>query len=217
MGLLRIQDVALGCLVSLVVGVLFWPRGAASVVGDDLADAFRIGAAYLTESVDWALGTRQVPPDTGPDAVTAGIRLDEALRGFLAEQGTKHLSKPDLWMLVMATMRLRLTAHSMASLLGHDDLAVADGPARAALDRQAVDLAEFYNRIGAEVARPARSKPVPDIVRLPPEGPELAGEAGLQPDQIWVASHLEHLYLHSVGVAEPAERLAWLRRRPWWR
>jgi len=34
--------------VSLVVGVLFWPRGASSVVGDDLADAFRRGAAYLT-------------------------------------------------------------------------------------------------------------------------------------------------------------------------
>ena len=29
LGLLRIQDVAMGCAVSLVVGVLFWPRGAA--------------------------------------------------------------------------------------------------------------------------------------------------------------------------------------------
>ncbi|MGH3285895.1 MAG: FUSC family protein, partial [Streptosporangiaceae bacterium] len=45
-GLLRIEDVAIGCAVSLVVGVLFWPRGASSVVGDDLADAFRVGAAY---------------------------------------------------------------------------------------------------------------------------------------------------------------------------
>jgi hypothetical protein len=35
--------------------------------------------------------------------VTAGIRLDEALRGFLAEQGAKRLSKEDLWMLVVAT------------------------------------------------------------------------------------------------------------------
>ena len=52
MGLLRIEDVAIGCLVSLVVGVLFWPRGAASVVGDDLADAFRRGAADLTQAVD---------------------------------------------------------------------------------------------------------------------------------------------------------------------
>ena len=116
MGLLRIQDVALGCLVSLVVGVLFWPRGAASVVGDDLADAFRRGAAYLAQAVDWALGTRHEPPDAGAAAVTAGIRLDEALRGFLAEQGAKRVSKEDLWMLVMATMRLRLTAYSLAGL-----------------------------------------------------------------------------------------------------
>jgi uncharacterized membrane protein YccC len=86
-GLLRIQDVAIGCLVSLVVGVLFWPRGAAAVVGDDLSDAFRIGADYLREAVDWALGTRTEPPGDGPAAVTAAVRLDEALRGFLAEQG----------------------------------------------------------------------------------------------------------------------------------
>ena len=115
-GLLRVQDVAIGCLVSLVVGVVFWPRGAASVVGDDLADAFRAGAVYLRQSVDWALGTRALPPDAGPTAVTAAIRLDEALRGFLAEQGAKHLSKQDLWMLVTATMRLRLTAYSLAGL-----------------------------------------------------------------------------------------------------
>ncbi len=54
-GLLRIEDVAIGCAVSLAVGVLFWPRGVSSVVADDLADAFRSGAAYLTQAVDWAL------------------------------------------------------------------------------------------------------------------------------------------------------------------
>ena len=115
-GLLRIEDVAIGCLVSLAVGVLFWPRGASSVVGDDLADAFRRGAAYLTQAVDWALGSRDAPPDAGAAAVTAGIRLDEALRGFLAEQGAKRVSKEDLWMLVMASMRLRLTAYSLAGM-----------------------------------------------------------------------------------------------------
>src|SRR5207237_6248011 len=91
-------------------------RGASSVGGDDLADAFRRGAAYLTQAVDWALGTRRDPPDTVAAAVTAGIRLDEALRGYLAEQGAKRLSKEDLWMLVVATMQLRLTATSLASL-----------------------------------------------------------------------------------------------------
>ena len=127
-GLLRIEDVAIGCLVSLVVGVLFWPRGAGSVVGDDLADAFRRGAAYLTQAVDWALGTRADPPDAGAAAVTAGIRLDEALRGFLAEQGTKRVSKEDLWMLVMASMRLRLTAYSLAGLQAPEHAPAAQAP-----------------------------------------------------------------------------------------
>jgi uncharacterized membrane protein YccC len=158
-GLLRIQDVAIGCLVSLVVGVVFWPRGAASVVGDDLADAFRIGAAYLTESVGWALGTRPEPPDAGPAAVTAGIRLDEALRGFLAEQGTKHLSKPDLWMLVMATMRLRLTSYSLAGLQApmsarhHQHRGLTQ--AKNVLSQATAELAAFYERVAVLVGRPA--------------------------------------------------------------
>ena len=158
MGLLRIEDVGIGCLVSLVVGVLFWPRGAGAVVGNDLADSFRWGAAYLTQAVDWALGTRQTPPDAGAAAVTASIRLDEALRGFLAEQGAKRLSKEELWMLVMAAMRLRLTAFSLTGMVApvpaphhmHRGTAYA----RATLTRATADLTGFYERIAALVGRP---------------------------------------------------------------
>jgi uncharacterized membrane protein YccC len=166
-GLLRIEDVAIGCLVSLLVGVLFWPRGAASVVGDDLADAFRVGAAYLTESVGWALGTRHEAPDAGPAAVTAGIRLDEALRGFLAEQGTKHLSKADLWMLVMATMRLRLTAYSLAGLqapqhaMHHQRQSVAH--AKNVLSQASAELAAFYERVAVLVGRPVAHEVLPPV------------------------------------------------------
>ena len=59
-GVVRVEDVAIGCGVSLIVGVLFWPRGAAAVVGDDLADAFRHGASYLLEAVNWVLGSRHI-------------------------------------------------------------------------------------------------------------------------------------------------------------
>jgi uncharacterized membrane protein YccC len=176
-GLLRIEDVALGCLVSLVVGVLFWPRGAASVVGDDLADAFRRGAAYLTQSVDWALGTRHEPPDTGAAAVTAGIRLDEALRGFLAEQGAKRVSKEDLWMLVMASMRLRLTAYSLAGLQAPEHLRQhkqhGTAYARAALAHATADLTDFYERVAVLVGRPAAGQ-----VLLPVKVPSFAGLNG---------------------------------------
>jgi uncharacterized membrane protein YccC len=176
-GLLRIEDVAIGCAVSLLVGLLFWPRGAASVVGDDLADAFRVGAAYLTESVQWALGTRQVAPDAGPAAVTAGIRLDEALRGFLAEQGAKHLSKSDLWMLVMATMRLRLTAYSLAGMQEpaharhHHQRGMAY--AKGVLTEATAELAAFYERIAVLVGRPMAHE-----VLLPVSVPAFSGLNG---------------------------------------
>jgi hypothetical protein len=173
-GLLRIEDVAIGCLVSLVVGVLFWPRGAASVVGDDLADAFRRGAAYLTQSVDWALGTRDEPPDAGAAAATAGIRLDEALRGFLAEQGAKRLSKEDLWVLVMASMRLRLTAYSLAGMKApahrrHRGMAYA----RFTLTQAAADLAAFYERVAVLVGRPVAGQ-----VLMPVKVPSFTGLNG---------------------------------------
>jgi uncharacterized membrane protein YccC len=176
-GLLRIEDVAIGCLVSLVVGVLFWPRGAGSVVGDDLADAFRRGAAYLTQAVDWALGARADSPDAGAAAVTAGIRLDEALRGFLAEQGAKRVSKEELWMLVMASMRLRLTAYSLAGMQAPEH---ARQPkhrrtayARTALAQATADLTGFYERIAMLVGRPVAGQ-----VLLPVVVPAFTGLGG---------------------------------------
>jgi uncharacterized membrane protein YccC len=232
-GLLRIQDVAIGCAVSLVVGALFWPRGAAAVVGDDLADAFRRGAAYLTQAVDWALGLRPRAPDAAVAAVSAGIRLDDALRGFLAEQGTKRVPKEDLWRLVMATMRLRLTANSLAGGGGtHADAggpagrdgAAADGradPVTAALTRQAADLADFYERVAVEVGPPHHDEPP----RLDAPGPSGTDEfpggqsdrAPFHPRAVWVREHLRHLGEHAHTITAPAEQVAQLRRVPWWR
>jgi len=181
-GLVRIQDVLIGCVVSLVVGVLFWPRGASAAVGDDLADAFRRGAAYLTQAVDWSLGLRQEAPDTAVAAVAAAIRLDDALRLFLTEQGTKRASKHDLWSLVMATIRLRLTANSLAGLRAHCPPLGTDGhpdPVHA-LRRLAADLAEFYRRIAVQLGPPGHDQPTP--LAIPAlsgviDGPDGAGGA----------------------------------------
>jgi hypothetical protein len=193
-GLLRVQDVAIGCAVSLVVGVLFWPRGAATVVGNDLADCFRIGGAYLRQAVDWALGVRTEPPDTAIAAVTAGIRLDEALRGFLAEQGSKRLDKDDLWRLVMATMRLRLTAHSLAGLRGP---AVPNGqldPVGQRLRERADELTGFYDRVAAGIGRPPHSHWRRDPAGARPEAPVELELAELEPVE------LEPVGLEAVGL-----------------
>ena len=242
-GLLRIEDVALGCLVSLVVGVLFWPRGASSVVGDDLADAFRRDAAYLTQAVDWALGTSKVAPDAGAAAVTAATRLDEALRGFLAEQGAKKVSKEELWTLVMATTRLRLTAYSLAGMRApevHHHPHRGTAYARTVLTQATADLAAFYDRVAVLVGRPAPHQvllpvSVPPFTGLNGSGPA-NGEGGTadgegpaagdlvhvitaphHPHLLWVHEHLQHLSSHAGTITEPASHVAEQRRLPWWR
>ena len=45
LGIIRIEDVALGFAVSLVVGLLFWPRGAASALRIALAEAYAAARA----------------------------------------------------------------------------------------------------------------------------------------------------------------------------
>ena len=187
-GLLRVEDVAIGCAVSLAVGVLFWPRGASSVVAEDLADAFRVGAQYLTQAVDWALSELMLPPAAALATVSASIRLDDAVRGFLAEQGSKKLSKDDLWMLLNASTRLRLTANSLAGLrqpesapglppgaaclplAGSEEYAGA--PACVTLRSAAAGLAGFYGQIADEVGHPG---PSPDLISVP--APAMLGPA----------------------------------------
>jgi uncharacterized membrane protein YccC len=216
-GLVRVEDVAIGCAVSLVAGFLFWPRGIATVLGDNLADAFRVGAAYLADAVDWALGTRPERPTRAVGAIAAGARLDDAVRGYLAEQGTKRLTKADLWTLIIATLQLQLTAHSIASLPirtePHDD----DQGLHAALGRQTAGLVGFYDGLAAQVGRSASAAtetlPRSVIANCAPCG----GPAAYREDALWVGLHLDRLEAHAADATGPAGRLAALRRRPWWR
>ncbi len=240
-GLLRIEDVAIGCAVSVVVGVLFWPRGAYAVVADDLADAFRCGAEYLMQAVDWALSELMVPPAAAVPAVSASIRLDDAVRGFLTEQGSKRLSKEDLWALVNASTRLRLTAHTLAGLRQADtapgvpvtvaclplpgSAAYAGGPACTGLRSAAVGLAGFYGLVADEVGHPGRNGE-PALIPAPaltgpavPRTPDRADGASPAPHPhlLWVQEHLHHLSASAQTVSSPALRLAEIRHRPWWR
>jgi uncharacterized membrane protein YccC len=218
-GLLRIEDVAIGCAVSLAVGVLFWPRGVSSVVGDDLADAFRTGSAYLTQAVDWALSELLVPPAAAVAAASAGIRLDDAVRGLLTEQGSKRLSKEDLWALVNASTRLRLTAHTLAELrpatpepgagaaVGAACLPLegaaeyAGAPACTSLRLVAAGLAGFYATVADTMSRPGHGRlapvPAPPLTggAMPRRPPGEVPAGGVPAGEIAPAHQLPHPHL----------------------
>ncbi|HSR86056.1 MAG TPA: hypothetical protein VLM11_17915 [Streptosporangiaceae bacterium] len=120
-------------------------------------------------------------------------------------------------------MRLRLTAYSMASLPTRTDPHSDDRGLHTAVQRQAAELATFYDGLAAEVARPGRDGPSPAPARLPAsrsgDAPIAARADGTvyRLDALWVGLHLDRLEAHAAAVTGPAARLASLRRRPWWR
>jgi uncharacterized membrane protein YccC len=137
-GLARIEDIALGVGVSLVVGVLFWPRGAAPALRQALAGAYAASAGYLASTVRFGMsrggaGTPAVPTPAGDAAraAAASRRLDDAFRTYLAERGTKRLPLADVAALVTGVAGLRLEADAVLDLWRADD-GRADGDEAAA-------------------------------------------------------------------------------------
>ena len=223
-GLLRVEDVGIGCAVSLSSASCSGP--AASPPSSATTWRMPSAVARATSAMRPA-GRSAIGPggrSAAEVAVAAGNRLDDALRGYLTEQGSKRLSKADLWALVMAATRLRLTAHSMASLPRTPHAHADDGGLHAALRRQMADLSGFYERLAAEVGRPgarrarhrSRSRcrpagsPAPPCHRAGPDPPTGLTGCGS-------ATSSTTCEAHAADITGPAVRLAAIRRRPWWR
>jgi uncharacterized membrane protein YccC len=210
-GVLRVEDVAIGAAVSAVVGVLFWPRGATAVVADDLADAFHDGGVYLVQATAWAVGNRQTHPDAARRAANAGIRLDDALRGLMAEQGTKHVPKEQVWRVVGGSLRLRLTAQSLDDVIRPEP---STDPARHDLVQEAARLAGWCDGVAAQLGRaPATvARELADAI-----GGDTAVFGSTHGYLLWVRHHLDHFRHHLSELDEPVAVIAGQRAVPWWR
>src|SRR6202011_5543760 len=87
-GLVRIEDVAVGTAISVVVGLLLWPRGARRDVARTTASFYRAVIPYVGHAFDIVLGVHR-PADLAPlrdDAVRARGRAGEAFDSFLNER-----------------------------------------------------------------------------------------------------------------------------------
>ncbi len=117
-GLTRIEDVAMGCGVSIVVGLLFWPRGATAELGRALSDAFVACSAYLADAVDRLTNTSRFI-DVEPaerEAYRAYLLLDDAIRQFFTERGAKVVPVDTVAGLFTGANRIRLAAFTLETL-----------------------------------------------------------------------------------------------------
>jgi Fusaric acid resistance protein-like len=173
---LRIHDIALGCGVSLVVALFFWPRGAAAAVDKALAEAYEESAAYLGGAIEYALSrvgevgsTIEPPVHEGRQAAAAARRLDDAFRSYLAERGVKRVPLADMATLVTGVVGLRLAADAVLAIwrTADEGRLDADGAAaRRELLGSAGVVTAWYRELAVGLDRRTPAAPEP-LLRSP--------------------------------------------------
>lgn len=89
-GLIRVEDVAIGALVGLVVSMLLWPGGAQSAMHRAVGDAVTACSRYLAAAVfrvtrGGSPQTQQAVAELGAAALTAARTHGDAVRVYLSE------------------------------------------------------------------------------------------------------------------------------------
>jgi len=215
-GLVRVEDVSIGFAVSLGVGLLFWPRGAAARLSEDLASAY-------ARAVDSVVSTaRELTETADPDgsaeagrlADAAIHRLDDAFRQFLAERSASRLQLEDVAALVGGAARLRRAALSLAALVRMTGGGSHLAPCANNLDRELHALQSWYVALGYAITN-SRTAPPPhirdaegrsrllDCVRQAARSTDVAvlhGAATL----LWASLHLDSLWHLEAQLSERA-------------
>jgi uncharacterized membrane protein YccC len=150
-GLVRAEDVAIGLAISLGVGLLFWPRGAAALVRQNLATAYARAADYLAATARQLIEGRIAEDAAHAARAAADVairRLDEAFRQYLGERSATRVNPEDIAALVGGASRVRRAAESLAALAR-----MADGDTRLDkcghnLDRELQALQTWYSAFG---------------------------------------------------------------------
>jgi uncharacterized membrane protein YccC len=146
-GLVRIEDLLVGALISLVVGVLLWPRGARRELGRALANVYRSLVEYLEHAFDRVLG---FDPTSTPDqarqiVVRARDRADAAFDTFVTERKSGAFDQETAAVLLSSANHLSLAGdllNVIAGVLGYQADSRTDG-ARDVRDQVSILLAAF--------------------------------------------------------------------------
>ena len=234
-GLVRIEDVAIGCAVSLAVGLMFWPRGAGSALGQALADAYADSAAYLRSTVRFGVLRCDAVAIAAPEpsfeaqrAAASARRLDDAFRSFLSERGVKNVRLPDVTTLITGVAGLRLASAAVIDLWQREN-GPSDGDRTAARNEllaASEAVAQWYEAMARALAgRGQMPEPLVhdqladarliDAVRHDLQAVD--GQASATAVRmIWTGDHLDAARRLQTIVVEPARAVAAVQRRhPW--
>jgi uncharacterized membrane protein YccC len=222
LGLVRAEDVAIGCAISLAVGVLFWPRGVEQLLRESVGSAYARSADYVASAAQRLIGAGSGPPAESAlasrraTARRAAHRLDDAHRQYLTEPGPQHVAS--VAALVAGATRVRLAAYSLSTLAP----APAGGPhLEACADALRTDVAAlrswYLDLADALVGRTTIPPPQPPGDR---DGSQLArcvsrafgardaSLVGPALGLLWASQHLDSLRRLGAELTQPTAELS---------
>lgn len=216
-GLVRIEDVLMGCAVSLVVGALFWPTGTKRLIRNSLAAtldaASRLQAKRAHAVTDGlAIDANDVEQR---DTEAKMARLDAAIRQHIAESGPARLNSENLAAIAAVCARLRHSAES-AEFMSHSHFyAASPEDKRAAIHGQIDLLRGWYEGFSQAIAADTKIlDPTADVAAVQRLSDSVTTRTGLDPDQVnavlttgWLLQHLEYVGFLETWIAPRAAAL----------
>jgi uncharacterized membrane protein YccC len=223
-GLVRVEDVAVGMAVSLAVGLLFWPRGVRDLLRESLAAAYATSADYVSSAASGLVGAGAARgPETAAQpareiARGAANRLDDAFREYLAESSARRANLEDVSTLVAGTTRVRLAAYSLSMLTP----APGGGPR---LDQCADALAadvdavrSWYVSLADALVEPTATPPpharddhtATTVVRCVRHALATGDDSIVGPavSLLWASQHLDNLHELGAHLIQPAAKFS---------
>ncbi len=208
-GLVRIQDIALGAAVAFVVGLLLWPRGAAAYLRTRLAASFRASGAHLDRSI--AAFTDPTQQDALPGLRAAAIaeiyRTGETFDVATSQPrigNQVHEWIPALNLAVLVETVARLTGDFSRNHPITDEQASLSDPLAAARGQSTAVWTALADHIDP-AGRPDRPVGVPPALALPTLDSVPTAEIARQlVVSVWAVDWIQHLVDVVPDVLPPA-------------
>jgi uncharacterized membrane protein YccC len=171
-GLVRIEDIAVGASISIVVGLLLWPRGARRELGRAVAGFYRAAAHYLEQAFDRVLGFERAGglEPARRQTLQARDRAGEAFDAFLNEKSASPLDPQTAGFLLSAGVQAMLAADLLdviSGRMGYNAGGCPDG-ARSVHGQVRILLTEFgqlANRLTLTDPKGDPGRVAPDVLR----------------------------------------------------
>jgi uncharacterized membrane protein YccC len=229
-GLVRVEDIALGTGVSVVAGLLLWPRGARADLRRALAQLYRSVAGYLEGSLHRLLDREADVSAARMAAVRARDRAGEAFDQLLVERSARRVGLEVPAFLVAAGSYAILVGDLLEVLVAHGYRAGGCEDETTAVDRQARLMLDGFlglaDRLDGRPAAPAGERvsagalqrAAAACLRAWANRPEADAGPGRTPMALtYCAELIEQLADVTVELEAAVETAVHAARIPWWR